>query len=169
MRRIMTARIGGHYMVVPKLIGLLLVLVALFYFLAATIDVVTSWDKMQDVRGCIQAVHQKTLSSTNYQPEMDTMICEMKALSAGVYPYNDGVDYMDMWKVLSEKSGWWIFWVLILVIALVIYQSGKLFEVEEDLLETTELEAPKKEVKKEVKETKKTTTRKTRGRKRKTK
>ena len=165
MRRIMTARIGGHYMVVPKLIGLLLVLVALFYFLAATIDVVTSWDKMQDVRGCLQAVHQKTLSSTDYQPEMDILICEMKALSAGVYPYNDGVDYMDIWKVLSEKSGWWIFWVLVLVIALVIYQSGKLFEVEEDLLEATEVEAPKKE----AKETKKTTARKARGRKRKTK
>jgi phosphotransferase system glucose/maltose/N-acetylglucosamine-specific IIC component len=148
MRRIMTARIGGHYMVVPKLIGLLLVLVALFYFLAATIDVVTSWDKMQDVKSCLQVVHEKALADADYQPEMDTLICSTKALAAGVYPYSDGVDYMDMWKVLSEKSGWWIFWVLVLVIALVIYQSGKLFEVEEDVLETAEVKEEKKTVKK---------------------
>ncbi len=120
----MMARIGGRYIIVPKLVGLLLVLVALMFFVGATIDLVMSWDRIKDVKQCIEgAVASEDTSA--YQ------ICAIKALAAGIYPYADGINVMDKWGIMLQKAAVWVFWVLVLVIAFVIYQTGKVLEFEE--------------------------------------
>lgn len=163
MKRIMTARIGGKYIIVPKLLGLLLVLVALLLFLGATIDLVVTWDKIKDVHFCLEGAKQAG-------DEMGYLICSVKALAAGVYPYSSGVDYMDVWGVMSVKAALWFFWVFLLVIALVIYQSGKIFELEEEVMEPVEetKERAEASAEKVMKEAEKTVKKARRTRKRRT-
>ena len=159
MKRVMKAKIGGRYIIVPKLVGLLLVLVALFMFLGATTDLVLAWDKIKDVKSCLQAVNGD---------EMGYLVCSTKAIAAGVYPFPDGVNYLDKWTVMSYKAGIWVFWVLVLVIALVIYQTGKLFEIEEEIRTSEVSKAIEKAVERAFEEEKKEEEKKTsRGRRRK--
>ena len=160
MKRIMTARIGGHYVIVPKLLGLLLVLVALLLFVGATADLFVSWDKIKDVKDCL-------MSTASKGDEMGYLVCTVKAASIGVYPFGEKIDHLDVWAIMSQKAAVWVFWVLLLVIALVIYQSGKLIELEEEIMETTIPETPEKKEKKEEKEEKKTTRKRARRSKKK--
>ncbi len=157
MKRVMKAKVGGKYIIVPKLVGLLLVLVALFMFLGATMDIVVSWDKIKDVKSCLQAVNGD---------EMGYLVCATKAVAAGVYPFPNGINHLDKWTVLAYKAGAWVFWVLILVLALVIYQTGKLFEIEEEI-RTAELTRAIEEAVEKAEEKKEKKTKKTRGRKKK--
>ena len=154
MKRIMTARIGGRYVIVPKLVGLLLVLVALLLFVGATADLFVSWDKIKDLKECVA-------STATAGDETGYLICTVKAASLGLYPFGEKIDHLDIWTVMSQKAAVWVFWVLVLVIALVIYQSGKLIELEEEIMETTVPEEKTKEKKTEKKTTRKRTTRRT--------
>jgi len=136
MKRLMTARVGGRYIVVPKLVGLVLVLVALLFFFSATIDLIVTWDKIKDVDSCIKGVIQTG-------DEMGYLVCSVKALAAGVYPYTTGVDKMDVWAVMASKAAAWAFWVVVLIVALLIYYTGRLFEIEEEVVETKEVKEEK--------------------------
>ncbi len=114
----MILRIGKRYVVVPKLLGLLLALMSVLFFLGATMDLVVSWDKIKDVKTCLK----------NYNSTNEYLLCSVKAVAAGVYPFPTGVDYFDKFAVLAYKSGVWVFWVFVLVVSLLLYQTGKLLE-----------------------------------------
>lgn len=123
MKHYLTAKLGTRHIIVPKLAGMLLTLIALFYFLASTIDLVITWDKLKDVRDCL-----KTVATSGSEGEY--LICTIKASMVGLYPFETKIDEGDMWRIMIEKAATWIFWILVLVFSLVIYRTGKMLEIE---------------------------------------
>ncbi len=128
MRHYLTARLGRRHIIVPKLVGMLLTLIALFYFLSATIDLVLTWDKLKDVQNCL-----KTVATTGNEGEY--LICTLKASIVGLYPFETRVDEGDVWRIMIGKAAAWIFWIFVLVFSLVVYRTGKMLEIE---IEATE-------------------------------
>ncbi len=149
MRRLLTLRIGGRYVLVPKTVGMFLILISLLMTFSSILDAVSSYDRIKDVQRCLESVPvadvgKDALATSTY------LVCLSKAGIAGVYPFGDRIDDADFWSVMSKSSAYVLFWFLVLVISVFIYQTGKLFEVEEiEEKETVEeSEEPKEEQKK---------------------
>ena len=127
MREILIARVKGKEIVIPKLLGLLMLIMSAFFFAASTADIIVTWDKIKDVKACLNAATETTY-----------YVCELKALSAGIYPFYPLTDSdmyvslgMDKLRLMSEKIGVWFFWITMIAVSLIIYRTGRLVTVQE--------------------------------------
>ncbi len=137
MRNIMVVRVGSRYLVVPKLVGATLVLIAIIMLVVATADIVLTWDRIKAVESCVyvaKAAGNGEGDSLAALTQLQT--CAILGRQAGVQIRLDGkaVPDEEKWNAMLPKVAAWLGWVLLLVIALLIYQSGRLvfpIEVEE--------------------------------------
>lgn len=164
MRHLLTVEIGGRYLVVPKLVGAMLIVISIILLLGATADILQTWDHAKDIYNkCLGGV----LSMGETDPvarEVRYQTCILKGISAGIYVYRpeDGIlDSMraEAFRAIAPKVAAWLFWFLMLVISLLIYQTGKLLVLAEEKVEVKEKE---KEEKEEAKARKKRSTRRSR-------
>lgn len=168
MNEMLTVKVRGRYIVVPKLIGAFFILIAALMLVYASLDAITAWDRVRDVRSCVSGIYGAD------DPAQAYSVCVMKGMAAGVYVYTP--NFMDasvravpdeeLWAVMMPKLAQWLFWVVVLIIAILVYQWGKLvIPVEEEVAELTEAPAPQTVEAEEEKEKPK----RRRGRPRKTK
>ena len=164
MKEILTVHVKGRYIVIPKLIGAFFIIVAALMLVYASLDAVTAWDRVKDIRSCVAGIYSADDPVAAYQT------CIMKGMAAGVYVYTPerlspekaAVPDEEFWAVMMPKFAQWLFWVVILIIAILMYQWGKLvIPVEEKVTEVANVPAPKNEAKEETQEKPKRRTRRT--------
>ncbi len=149
MRHLLTIEIGDRYLIIPKLVGTMLIVVSVLMLLGATADIFQTWDHVKDIYNkCLGSV----LSMGTTDPiarEVRYQTCILKGIATGIYVYRpeDGViDAMraEAFKALVPKIAAWLFWVLVLIVAIIIYQTGKLLVITEETVKTKEkAEKPK--------------------------
>ncbi len=170
MREMLTVNVKGRYVVVPKLIGAFFIIVSALMLVYASLDAVTAWDRIKDLRSCVSGIY----SADNVVQAYST--CVLKGISAGVYVYtpnmkNPGISAVpdeEFWAVMTPKLAAWLFWVVILIVSILVYQWGKLvIPVEERVTEVADVPAPapsgNERADKEEKQAKKRTTRRRRA------
>lgn len=129
MRDIMAVRVGSKYLVVPRLIGATLVLIAIIMLVVATSDVVLTWDRIKAVESCVYIARAAGGNGGDDLAALTQLqTCAILGQQAGVQIRLDGkaVPDEEKWNAMLPKVAAWLGWVLLLVIALLIYQSGKL-------------------------------------------
>ncbi|MDN5358550.1 MAG: hypothetical protein PWP76_393 [Candidatus Diapherotrites archaeon] len=146
MKEMLTVRVKGRYLVVPKLVGAFFVVVAALMLVYASLDAVTAWDRVQDVRSCASGIY------SDEEKIVDTyQLCVLKGMAAGVYVYppqrfdggKSAVPDEELWAVMMPKLAAWLFWVLVLILAVLLYQWGKLvIPVEEQVQEVADVPKP---------------------------
>ena len=147
MKEMLTVHVKGRYIVVPKLIGAFFIVMAALMLVYASLDAVTAWDRVRDIRSCVAGVYSADDPVVAYQT------CVMKGASAGVYVYTpnmrdpgkEAVPDEEFWAVMMPKLAQWLFWVVVLIMAILVYQWGKLMiPVEEQMTEVADVPAPAK-------------------------
>jgi len=159
MKEIMAVQVGGKYLVVPKLIGAMLVVIAAIMIVVATADVVLTWDRIKAVEKCV--INAELAGNGSQSAELAALTqmqtCAILGQQAGVQIRLDGapVPNEEVWNAMLPKVAAWLWWILVLIIALLVYQSGKLvFPIREE--KYTEVVAPPAVVQKNIEKKKKT-------------
>ncbi|HID08986.1 TPA: hypothetical protein EYP13_02035, partial [Candidatus Micrarchaeota archaeon] len=81
MRNVLTMKVRGRYIVVPKLIGAFFILISALMLVYASLDAVTAWDRVKDVRSCVSGIYGTK------DPAQAYSVCVLKGIAAGVYVY----------------------------------------------------------------------------------
>ncbi|HIP74277.1 MAG TPA: hypothetical protein EYH23_00965 [Euryarchaeota archaeon] len=148
MKEMLTVKVKGRYIVVPKLIGAFFILISALMLVYASLDAVTTWDRIRDLRSCVSGIYSAEDPADAYS------VCVLKGIAAGVYVYTpnfmDGgarsVPDEEFWTVMMPKLAQWLFWVVVLIVAILVYQWGKLvIPVQEEVAELTGIPAEAKE------------------------
>ena len=151
MRELLAVEVGGKYVVVPKLIGAMLVVIAAIMIVYATADVVLAWDRIKNVEYCAADAKSMTDELASIQAYQT---CALMAVSMGIPIRYDGraVPDEEKWDIMLPKVAAWLFWITVLIIAVLIFQTGRLiFPVREERVER--IEAKEQEKKEEKKKT----------------
>ncbi len=136
----MWTRVAGRYVHIPKLIGSFLLIAAILMLFRATVNFFHQANYIRDVEACIMGV--KTEMSQAMTPE-DRMVawtrasfCQNKAEEIGMYVPNDlQIDPIQRWVVLLGPAAAIFFWIAVLVFAILLYQTGKIYlPIEEELV-----------------------------------
>ncbi len=166
MRELMTVQVGGRYIVVPRFIGATLVIIAVIMIVVATADVVLTWDRIKSVEKCVYSARAAG-NGDELAALTQLQTCAILGQQAGVEIRLDrnekAVPDEEKWNAMLPKVAAWLGWILLLVIAILIYQTGRLvFPIrEERYAEILEPEAKAVATEKKTKRR----TRKTRSRK----
>ncbi len=130
MRELLTVEVKGRYFVVPKLVGAFFVFIALLMLVHASFSVLTAWDQVKDIRSCVDGMY-----TDGGNLAQAYSLCVLKGIAAGVYVYApspaapgmSAVPTEEVWSVLLPRVAWWLFWVLVLILAIIVYRAGKLY------------------------------------------
>ena len=170
MRELLTVEVKGRYFVVPKLVGAFFVFIALLMLVHASFSVLTAWDQVKDIRSCVEGMY-----TDGGNLAQAYSLCVLKGIAAGIYVYApapgapgmSAVPTEEVWSVLLPRVAWWLFWVLVLILAIIVYRAGKLYvPIREEVKEVANVPNASKGSSStsdasDSKETKKTTRRRT--------
>ncbi len=130
MRQLLIVEVGDRYVIVPKLIGAMLIAISIIMLLGATVDIFQTRDRIKDVYDKCLGSFLSIPTDSEIATELRYQTCVLKGIAAGVYVYSpdDGLveaRAMEEWDLMLPKVAAWLFWALVLIVAILMYQTGK--------------------------------------------
>ena len=140
MRRVISLRIAGRNVHLPKLIGAFILFAALFMFIKASADMFDSWDNLKYVETCLSKVDVTTTAELQRAAINDCR--ETLYKNTGIY-LKEGQGKptsRQFWSVLLGPIASILFWLGILFIGWVLYRTGELvLPIEESIKELPDI------------------------------
>lgn len=151
MRKIITLKVAGKDVHLPKLIGAFILFAALFMFIKGTAEMFDSWDNLKYAETCLASVD---VSAPIIEQEAAIQECRDTLYNnTGIYlKLGQGKPTSrQFWSVLLGPIASVLFWLAVLFIGWILYKTGELVvPIEETVKEVREV-APKVTAKKKKK------------------
>ena len=139
MRRIVTFKVAGKDVQLPKLIGAFILFAALFMFIKGAADMFDSWDNLRYSETCLANVD---VSAPIAQQQAEIQECrDTLYKNTGIYlkPGQGKPTSRQFWSVLLGPIASVLFWLAILFIGWILYRTGELaIPIEEVVREVPE-------------------------------
>lgn len=140
MRRVISLRVAGKNVHLPKLIGAFILFAALFMFIRSSAEMFDSWDNLKYVETCLGKVDASAPAELQKAAISDCR--ETLYKNTGIY-LKEGQGKptsRQFWSVLLAPIASILLWLAILFIGWVLYRTGELvLPIEESVKELPEV------------------------------